>query len=390
MPRFARRWHPALQRAFTLIELLVVIAIIAVLIGLLLPAVQKVREAASRIKCANNLKQIGLAFHTYQDVNQALPAGGGCIVPGGNVWGNDNGSWLIRTLPFLEQDNLYRAIPHKNATAPEPPDGQDQVWSWTAYDPNYPWPANPPYIRCPSDGFEVGTNFYTNYCGSMGPQCLWGGGCAGSSYPTNSPFSQYCNGVQDPANVDGNYVPQNLIQPGQPGYPGYNASPDNGGDPNIAGYRGSNTNLRGIMNRQGVLVKFADITDGLSNTIAVGETLPQWNALAQPQAFIAMPAVYGTNPNEPRGWWCSDNNVAVISTIIPINYQVVNGQCKDPAHDVANWAVSDGFKSNHSGGCNFVFCDGSVHFLSQGIDMWTYQRLGCRNDGQVVDASSVP
>src|SRR5437868_424086 len=111
--------HHRFARGFTLIELLVVIAIIAILIGLLLPAVQKVREAAARMKCSNNLKQLGIACHSYNDVFQHLPYAAhenpnyAALPTGTNSWNNTQAAamgppWTVLILPYIEQDNLYK------------------------------------------------------------------------------------------------------------------------------------------------------------------------------------------------------------------------------------------------------------------------------------------
>ncbi|MBM3981743.1 MAG: DUF1559 domain-containing protein [Planctomycetes bacterium] len=103
---------PKNRRGFTLIELLVVIAIIAILIGLLLPAVQKVREAAARMSCSNNLKQLGVAVHSFNDANGRMPHNGDPVANSGCCWGTGarQYSFLARILPYMEQDNLHRTV----------------------------------------------------------------------------------------------------------------------------------------------------------------------------------------------------------------------------------------------------------------------------------------
>jgi prepilin-type N-terminal cleavage/methylation domain-containing protein/prepilin-type processing-associated H-X9-DG protein len=144
------------RRAFTLIELLVVIAIIAILIGLLLPAVQKVREAAARSKCQNNLKQIGLALHTYHDANSALP-------PGATSQGSFFGFHVL-ILPYIEQGNLYADPSRVNFSKPWWDDANNGIMQ-----------TRVPIYYCPSFDLEKGTNsltgapvYSTHYFGVMG------------------------------------------------------------------------------------------------------------------------------------------------------------------------------------------------------------------------------
>jgi len=234
--RWLGRW------AFTLIELLVVIAIIAILIGLLLPAVQKVREAAARMKCSNNLKQLALACHSYNDANQFLPPGAKYFNDDySNQWNchYDKGSWLVFTLPYMEQDNLFRKIPNtgvflnnggKGGAPPAP--GDDSVGVATA---SGALPMKLPYLRCPSDSWEPASGAVSNYSASIGPSCLNGG-----------PYDVYCN------------------------QPSWGITP--------TGPFGFGLGLgQGAFSPHGYKISLMMITDGMSNTFLIGEYLPEQN-----------------------------------------------------------------------------------------------------------------
>jgi prepilin-type processing-associated H-X9-DG protein len=388
----------------TLIELLVVIAIIGVLIGLLLPAVQKIREAANRLKCVNNLKQYGLAVHNHFGTYDAVPRNEWARKAGGDFWWSCKGSWQVQLLPFMEQGNLFNQLPNRdiNVVDTNIMNLPDLVWDGWNDGNGVNLPAalkngRLPYGRCPSDGFQPQNPNLTNYMGSMGPQCLWGEGCAGNGLnvpagivspanadPFGSPFAPYCNGK--PTDPYGGYVPTlTYFAPGSPQDPGYTGSPDNGGDYVVTvqgvgtGPGNDPSNVRGFFNRAGARFNLL-APDGTSNTILIGESLPEFNC----------PGVSGQPlAGSYSGWWTADGAHSVISTIIPINYKVLkdsdNSVCASkPGRSINNWAVADGFKSNHAGGANFLMADGSVRFLPETIDMWVYQRLGCRNDGQPV------
>jgi prepilin-type N-terminal cleavage/methylation domain-containing protein/prepilin-type processing-associated H-X9-DG protein len=342
-------FHWWLRKAFTLIELLVVIAIIAVLIGLLLPAVQKVREAANRMKCANNLKQLGLAWHNYHDVNGVFPPGG-MLNPGwapdGGAWDGqggwqwDQGSWHVYCLPYMEQDNLYKQIQALGMGTP-------RIDVITRAVTAKILPAKLPYQRCPSDGWRADNNS-TNYVASAGLLNNGGDGCR---VPYN-PFGQYCNGRAF------------------------------GGPWTSCNEGGLSTTAESPQSRGKTI---ASCTDGLSNTIMLGESLID---KGDPHLYSSSTASGGNG----RGWATFDGGTGYHSVLPPINYPIVSADTNnmrncDPDSRVNfwNWQVSHGFKSNHSGGANFAFGDGSVHFLNQNIDQVTLIKLGIRNDGLPVN-----
>jgi prepilin-type N-terminal cleavage/methylation domain-containing protein/prepilin-type processing-associated H-X9-DG protein len=332
---------------FTLVELLVVIAIIAVLIGLLLPAVQSAREAARRSNCSNNLKQYGLAIQGHISAKRRLPSAAPPVLwtPSATVTGaavGHNLGWHAFILPYAEEEQLYSQIelPAVGQTNGDRT-GQDIGGGKLLRS------FELGFTRCPSDrsprlngsnttGWALGS-----YCGSMGS----------NSTPSN-------NAACQPFQV--------FVEPGVGG------TGHGGQMPN---------NISGVFSRAGSSGGCAleNISDGLSKTIFVGEVLAEC-------------------VDHDTGYWhYNGENNAHASTVVPINTMTtcfpsqVAAEAAGAAYPECfaknNWNFSWGFRSRHPGGAHFLFGDGSTKMLSEAIDHTVYQRLGGKADGQVVDAA---
>jgi prepilin-type N-terminal cleavage/methylation domain-containing protein/prepilin-type processing-associated H-X9-DG protein len=320
------------RHAFTLIELLVVIAIIGVLISLLLPAVQKVREAAARIKCENNLKQIGLALHNYEGAWGRFPPGGhgyGWCIDTGPYQGDTmvyNVNGLSYLMPFLEQAGLDAKLNRSQAmqnlktgcccNVQGNTNGTlagDAVTSGNAALESNQFPV----FRCPSDGGNPWLD--TGICYGLS-------GLRGAKTNYDLMTSQadfYCN------------------------Y--WKVAP-----PDARAMFGENSTTR-----------FADVLDGTSNTLMVGETtLDVYNGRTASWAY--------------RGWVMTGIDVASIG----INRWDFGIYLPNPrVGQLGSWGRAG---SLHPQGANFCFADGSVRFINQNTDQTTLQRLEYMADGQIV------
>ncbi len=319
------------HRGFTLIELLVVITIIGILIALLLPAVQAAREAARRAQCGNNLKQLGLALHNYHQANAQFPLG--AVHQACATWSqvdpNHHANLLVSLLPYVEQQPLFDACDFKQNTSyvSKTATGQFVHEIWVEV------------FQCPSDS-PTRTYFGGN-------QLYWSS--AASTQNQKRATSNYSGSIGNSA---------------------FGACPFGGNmfgtGPAYHGHDNTGAQLSGVFSHCAWGARIEDITDGSSNTIAIGEIRPKcsWHA---------------------RDGWMHINALW-FATTCPINYK----NCPDePGYDAgcaasSAWSCDMGFKSRHPGGAQFVFADGSVHFLSETIDYETYQRLGDRRDGRTV------
>ncbi len=339
--------------AFTLVELLVVIAIIGILIGMLLPAVQQVREAARRIACANNIKNVILAMHNYESGLQRFPEGAvadfGTALPNTNL----HMSAFATTLPYIEQENLQNLINF-----------------------DVPWEQQTSLVaRTPVQTFMCASN-------------------VGPSFVKDAEFEYLAGSLGLP--IGGIFGTTNyLLSKG-------------------ANFRWSNQpgthEGRGMFDL-GLSVGFRDIRDGSSNTFALGEgaTGGDWR-VCEGQGSTGPPATdaFGQEVKAFQAWIIPQPNSTSFkagglsarasifgSTADPLNKNPVTETLVDDggfdgvAGGTANDAdATSNFRSDHPGGCNFAFADGSVQFVAR-PDVIIYQAMSTINGGEVASLSDL-
>ena len=336
----------------TLVELLATIAIIGLLMALLLPAVQSARESARRVACANNLKQLGVALNAHHASHSRFPSNVN------HIWqiaepfeARDGASHLVYLLPHLEQMAVYSQIDFK-------------AWTPTGWPSGYTLPADQmidgkrfnqfvvPGLVCPSDsdrGYGNGLAM-SNYAGSLGSQfmaswtgCIFSGIVVAPSaaYDTDRDGEDWFNrtSIAPHCNYAGSGNPRSdCPRPRQ---------------------------ISGVFARSTWAASMADIRDGASVTIAMGEVAPR-----------------RSKELWQRGWVRSEG--VWFATTAPINFPTQAGGVG--CYDYGSWNTAMGFKSSHPGGATFLLADGTVRVISETVDHTVYQCLGDRADGTVMPA----
>jgi prepilin-type N-terminal cleavage/methylation domain-containing protein/prepilin-type processing-associated H-X9-DG protein len=362
------------RHGFTLIELLVVIAIIAVLIALLLPAVQSAREAARRVQCVNNLKQIGLAMHNYVSVNDTMPMGGAQCnsgYPGQVYFSKQSLSAHVGMLPFLELSSIYNAV-NFNFGADENAN-PTAVVQFTAYS------AQIKAFVCPSDPNS---------------------GASGSSGGANKTFTGTNNYFASVGTTD------NLTNTGT-------STPPN--PPTMA-----NLPTTGLFAYQQAY-RFAQIIDGLSNTVAFAESTVESPSARGGQINIGLTNVAAAGPasqfqdaaalpnqattiaalsacdsawqtftgtaNEQRGksWFHGAMAFTLINTLATPNSAKWTICSSNGSGSAATFSEADSY---HPGGVNVLMADGSVKFIKSTVSRTTWWALGTKSNGEVISSDS--
>jgi prepilin-type N-terminal cleavage/methylation domain-containing protein/prepilin-type processing-associated H-X9-DG protein len=356
----------ASRGGFTLIELLVVIAIIAVLIALLLPAVQSAREAARRIQCTNNLKQIGLGLHNYLSATGGFPLG--CTIPfaTGYPQGSDVGGWSVQglLLPYVEQGPLYNAA-NFSICAYHGPTEYTTLANSTVVNTNLA------AFLCPDDGLAGTSGAFSfnncNYFGSTGTTTRPGDttGSTGlfasdgrTSYSIATVTDGTSNTVAFAEALVGDSIGYTKFRDGV----AWTASPPNTGG---CGH-------------------YYQCHDAWSNQSLILKGL-------QACAQMMSTRTDGANDNKGFRWAAGGTGYTLFNTIAPPSSpQYPFSGCRTDDGPVGQ--ISDGHFINansfHPGGCNVLFADGSVRFIKSSISINTWWSLGTKANGEVVSSDS--
>lgn len=331
------------REGFTLVELLVVIAIIGVLVSLLLPAVQQAREAARRMSCQNNLKQIGLALHNYNDTFKRLPVAIWSANPQKgepSSFDDDGYGWMVSILPFVEQNALYEKL-DSNMKMGTP--GALELY-------------NDAHGNTPIPGGETVLSMYR---------------CPSSALPEVVPTSWTIPGTSGSMATDKDQAI------------GYGVTDYKAAGGSCHGDDGAMHKLWESVNDNGsVGRRFAEITDGLSNTILAGES-------SYVSSDSSLRGYSGPFPLDASGYEVEDWPVWIGGagtdegaringrTNAPIN-------CRCSVSKMISAINDDCAFSYHPGGAQFIFGDGSVHFLTENLSSDVYCNLHSIRDGQVL------